>query len=109
MFCSYCGTQIVEQVDVCPKCGRSASGVNEGAEGCLKWVVPVNRSNWAIAAGYLGLVSVLPGMGVLAVVCGCLALRSIQRNPRKIGKGRAYFGIVSGALFTVLELILLVL
>lgn len=65
-------------------------------------LVPVGRSGMAIAAGYLGLFSVIPYVGPLAVVTGVLALRGLKRDPKLHGAGRAWFGIVMGALFTAL-------
>lgn len=61
---------------------------------------------WAIAAGYLGLFSVLCLPGPLALFCGIMAVREINRNPKKHGMGRAIFGIVMGAFATVLLLLL---
>lgn len=65
-------------------------------------LVPVGRSGMAIAAGYLGLLSVVPFVGPLALVAGVLALRGLKRDPKLHGAGRAWFGIVMGALFTLL-------
>lgn len=69
----------------------------------LEWVVPVNRSGLAIAAGYVGLVT-LPFLflGPVAVFLGLLALADIRRNPSRRGKGRAWFAIVYGGLGTLL-------
>jgi hypothetical protein len=64
----------------------------------LKWVLPVGRSVLAIAAGYLGLFSVLLLPAPLALVFGILALKDLKKNPAKIGGGRAWFGIIAGGL-----------
>jgi hypothetical protein len=61
-------------------------------------LLPVGRSGWAIAAGYLGLISVLAFPGPFAVIAGILAIRDMRRNPKLHGMGRAIFGIVMGAL-----------
>ncbi len=75
----------------------------------LRYLLPVGRSGWAIAAGYLGLFSVLCVPAPLALLTGILAVRDIRRNPKKTGMGRAIFGIVMGSLGTfVLALILAV-
>jgi hypothetical protein len=79
-------------------------GQNAGA----RWLLPVGRSGWAIAAGYLGLLSVLMVPAPLALLFGILAIRDIKRNPQRHGMGRAIFGIVMGALFTVVLLLMLV-
>ncbi len=67
----------------------------------LKYLLPIGRSGWAIAAGYLGLVSVLLIFAPFALATGLLALRDIRRKPALLGAGRAWFGIVMGAIFSV--------
>jgi hypothetical protein len=71
-------------------------------------LLPVGRSGWAVAAGYLGLISVLLVPAPFALLTGILAVREMRRNPRKHGMGRAVFGIVMGALFSVLLVLALV-
>lgn len=75
----------------------------------LQYVVPVNTNLLAILAGYAGLVSVLCFPAPVALVLGILALRQLKRNPDQHGKGRAIFGIVMGAIFSVLLVINIVL
>jgi uncharacterized RDD family membrane protein YckC len=70
-----------------------------------RWLLPVGRSGWAIAAGYLGLFSVLLLPAPFALVAGVLGLREIARTPGLGGKGRAIFGIVMGATFSALLLL----
>jgi hypothetical protein len=72
-----------------------------GDDPAMRMVLPVGQSGWAIASGYLGLVSVLVLPAPFAVLTGILALREIRRNPKKHGKGRAIFGIVMGGLCTI--------
>jgi len=79
-----------------------------GADPAMRWVLPVGRSPWAIAAGYLGLFSLLLVFGPFAVLTGVLALRQMKRNPRLPGKGRALFGIIAGSIATVVLVLLLV-
>jgi len=64
-------------------------------------LVPIGVSGWAIAAGYLGLISVLLLPGPLAVISAALAFSDIKRNPHRRGMGRAVFGLIMGALGTV--------
>lgn len=64
------------------------------------WMIPVGRSGWAIAAGYLGLFSVLGVFAPFAVACGVMGLRAIKKTPGLGGKGRAWFGIIAGGLMT---------
>jgi hypothetical protein len=71
----------------------------------LSMVIPINRSGWAIAAGYLALVSVLCVPAPLALFCGIMALRDLKRQPHLQGAGRAWFGVIMGSLGTVLLLL----
>lgn len=81
-----------------------------GQDAGMRMLLPVGRSGWAIASGYLGLLSVFPLVGILfglgAIITGLLAVRDIKRNPHRHGMGRAIFGIVMGALFSVLYIIM---
>ncbi len=102
-----------ENAAFCPACGTSTSGQPVVAavpsdEEALRYVLPIGRSGYAIAAGYLALFSVLLVFAPFALILGILALRDIRRHPEKKGKGRAWFGIVMGALFTLLGLLMLV-
>ena len=84
-----------------------SSNSTEDDDELMRFLLPVGRSGWAIAAGYLGLVSVLCLPAPLALLTGIVAVRDIRRHPKKAGLGRAYFGIVMGGLGTlVLALIL---
>jgi hypothetical protein len=67
----------------------------------MRWVLPVGRSGWAIAAGYLGIFSLLGIFAPFAVIAGILGLREIKQNPRLGGRGRAIFGIVMGGIITL--------
>lgn len=64
-------------------------------------MLPVGRSGLAIAAGYLGLFAILLLPAPFALITGLLAVRDLRRNPHQHGMGRAVFGIVTGAVFTL--------
>ena len=68
----------------------------------LRMILPIGRSAWAIAAGYLGLFSVLFVFAPFALIAGVLGLREIKRKPDLMGAGRAWFGVIMGALFSIL-------
>jgi hypothetical protein len=70
----------------------------------MRMILPIGRSGWAIAAGYLALFSVLVFPAPFALGTGIFALYDIRRHPEKLGKGRAIFGIVMGGLFSALFL-----
>jgi Domain of unknown function (DUF4190)/GYF domain 2 len=73
-----------------------------GDDAAMRWLLPVGRAPWAIAAGYLGLLSILLVFAPFAVIAGILGLRQINRNPQQHGIGRAIFGIAAGALAIVI-------
>lgn len=67
----------------------------------VHWLLPTGRSGWAIGAGYAALLAWLVWpLGPVALACGLLALRSIRRDGSH-GAGRAWFGIVVGALSSI--------
>lgn len=74
----------------------------------IRMLLPVGRSGWAIASGYLGLISVLCIPAPFALLTGILAVREIARNPKKHGLGRAIFGMAMGGVFSLLLLIFLI-
>ncbi len=107
-YCSNCGAQISDRAVVCVKCGvsviprTSTSASDDSTESqLLRLVIPIGRSGWAIVAGYLGLFSLLPFVGLLAILFGILAVIDIQKHPQRHGLGRAWFGIIVGAISTV--------
>lgn len=71
----------------------------------MRMLLPVGRSGWAIAAGYLGLFAVLAVPAPFALLTAILAIRQIRRSqnsPQKLyGMGRAVFGLIMGILGTV--------
>jgi hypothetical protein len=81
-----------------------------GDDPAMRLLLPVGLSGWAIAAGYLGLISVLCFPAPFALLTGILALREMQRNPKKHGMGRTVFGLIMGGIGTAgLLLVLLAL
>jgi hypothetical protein len=79
-----------------------------GDDAGMRMLLPVGRSFWAIASGYFGLFSILLIFAPFALITGILAVLDIKKNPEKFGMGRAVFGIVMGALFSLLLLMVLV-
>ena len=75
-----------------------------GEDANMRMLLPVGRSLWAIASGYLGLLSILLVFAPFALITGILAILDIRKNPEKHGMGRAIFGVAMGAFFSLLLL-----
>jgi hypothetical protein len=78
-----------------------ATGPSLGDDAATRWLLPVGRSGWAIAAGYLGLISVVLFPAPLALICSIIAIRDIKTHPNRHGMGRAIFGLVTGIIFSI--------
>jgi hypothetical protein len=105
MYCQNCGALVEEHRAVCAQCGRppirrQMSELSD--DPAMRMLLPVGRSGWAIAAGYAGLFAFVFFPAPIALVLGLVALRDLKRHPEKLGKGRAIFGTVTGAIFTLL-------
>jgi hypothetical protein len=68
----------------------------------LKHVLPVGHSGWAIAAGYLGLFSVIPIVSYAGLAVSIIAARDLKRHPEKLGWGRVITGLIVSSLFSIL-------
>ena len=67
----------------------------------IRMLIPVGRSGWAIASGYLGLFSVLIVPAPFALITGLIAIWDIRTHEHRHGMGRAIFGIIAGVAGTV--------
>ncbi|TDU81206.1 uncharacterized protein DUF4339 [Prosthecobacter fusiformis] len=72
----------------------------------MRLLLPVGRSAWAIAAGYLGLFSLLIIPAPVAVIISLIAIQDIRKSKLsskgpKYGMGRAIFGLIMGLAGTV--------
>jgi hypothetical protein len=81
---------------------------NLGDDAGMRMLLPVGRSWLAILAGYAGLFAVTLIFAPLALVLGILAIFHIRSDPKLHGMGRAIFGLVMGALGTVVLVYFLV-
>lgn len=124
MYCPKCGAPNDDNAFRCVKChdvvqqaptqGHAPSAVQQfkrkrlGDDAGIRLLLPVGRSGLAIAAGYLGIFSLVPIFGPIAIIVGVLAIRDIKAHPDKYGMGRAIFGIVAGALATLLLLVVII-
>jgi sugar phosphate permease len=69
-----------------------------GQDAGMRMLLPVGRSGWAIAAGYLGLFAFIILPAPLAVIISIVAIIDIRKHPEKHGMGRAIFGLIAGLL-----------
>ncbi len=119
MYCTQCGTLNGNREAGCSSCGHAlhpqavavppAMPVPQamppaapaiGDDPAMRMLLPVGRSGWAIAAGYLGLISVLGLPGPIALVVSIVAIVDLRRPGKKRGWGRAIFGLIMGLLGT---------
>ena len=77
----------------------------------MRLLLPVGRSGWAIAAGYLGLFSLIVFPAPLSLVISIIAILDIRKSKSsehpKHGMGRAIFGLIMGIVGTALILFFL--
>lgn len=115
--CLACGEVILEVARKCRNCHHyldPSARPTEATHGTLdRLLIPVDRPASAVAAGYLALFSFIPAFGlpmsILALVFGIMALKKINADPKLVGRGRAWFGIIVGGLMTVVNVLLLIL
>ena len=86
-----------------PVINKKSKNASE-SDAAMRILLPVNRSGYSIIAGYLGLISILLIPAPFALLFGFLGIRDIKNNDEKHGMGRAIFGIVMGAIFSILLL-----
>ncbi len=115
MYCPKCGTQNDDNAFRCVSCQEIIQTIPvqprpvpvDDSE-AMRMIIPIDRSGLAIAAGYLGLVSIIYIFAPIALILGILAIRDIKKHPEKHGMGRAIFGVIMGAIFTLVLLLFIV-
>ena len=95
---------IVASVQLPPKAQPVAPPLKplDGNKDPLRFVAPIHASVWAVAAGYLGLFSLVLIFAPFSLWAGVKALRDLKAHPHKTGKGRAIFGVVMGGIFSII-------
>ena len=91
-----------------PLQGPGAPPEDIGDNAGVRLLLPVGRSGWAIAAGYLGLFGLVIAPAPLALIVSLIAIWHIRKHRNdphpKHGMGRALFGLIVGLLGTGLIL-----
>lgn len=104
--CPDCHEETVGFSIKCWNCGSYLEGPPQAAGTLARILVPVGRSRNALAAGYLALLAIVPLYGlpfaVCAIACGMAGLKEIANDPRLLGRVRAWFGIIVGAVMITL-------
>ncbi len=77
-----------------------------GDDAGIRMLIPVGRTGWAIAAGYLGLFSIILLPAPISIIVSVIAILDINKSKktgiRKRGLGRAIFGLVMGIIFSII-------
>lgn len=113
-YCTSCGGPLSGGDVFCQRCGFPVNGQREqlGDNAGMRLLLPVGRSGWAIAAGYLGLFSMVVVPAPLALIISIIAIMDIHKSKNaqhpKHGMGRAIFGLVMGLLGTVVLVMILI-
>ena len=113
--CPFCAELIAPRIALCPHCDsdltqprRTHSSRSAADDAGMRMILPVGRSGWAIAAGYMGLISVLLVPGPFAIFCSIMAISHMKKNPKLHGMGRAVFGLIAGGLGTALLIFVII-
>lgn len=99
-----CGHPLVEHEMACPACAELIKGDARVCRHCgtsllddIEVTNAADTNGFAIASLAFG-IFFLAGVGsVLAIACGLVARRQIDRNPGQQGRGMALAGIILGA------------
>lgn len=85
-----------------PQEGQPVPPVQPQRDRIAEFIVPINRSPLSIAAGYFALFSfpfLVPAP--IALLLGILGLSDIAKHPNRAGKGRCWFAVIYGAIWTI--------
>lgn len=110
--CASCGTPNIPAASYCEKCGQPLAAAAVPAVPVPAVDVAARTNPLAVASLLLGLLSLFPLFGILAVVFGHIARSQIRKSAgRQKGAGMALAGLILGylALGFILFVILVVI
>ena len=116
MYCPKCGTENPDNNFKCTQCGDilhpTAPPVLIATDDTLGGMIPT-KNGPALGAYYLGIFSIIPflgiALGVAALILGIKGLRRVREHPEVKGKVHAWVGVITGGVFALLYLILIVI
>ena len=77
----------------------------------MRVLLPVGRTGWSIAAGYLGLFGLTVVLAPIALIVSIIAISDLRKKEaageKKLGMGRAVFGLTVGIIGTLILLLIL--
>jgi hypothetical protein len=107
MQCTRCG--FVSPPGPAAACAQCGAPFTMGADPVVRAILPVGRTALSIVAGYLGLGALFCFPAPFALAVGIWAVVDLKKRPGMHGMGRAVFGIVTGAVGTVLMVLWIVM
>lgn len=88
---------------VVPQTANTLQPVAAERDRGLEMVIPINRSGWSIAAGYVALFNIpFVFMAPIALILGIVGLKDIKKNPSRAGRGRCWFAVIYSIIAIVL-------